>query len=170
MTASQTVSKKMSKFEVPFTKKFQSTDSDKLCMYKELKSFSPSDIQDLNALMQGLSKTSSTTEDRVRNIIESTDSHLYVAIEDNHIIGCASLCIAHTPEMKLGFIEAVSVNNDYRGKGIGKGLMDYLLSEAGKMSPILLHLTSNPKRIAANGLYKKLGFKLKETNCYIFEL
>jgi ribosomal protein S18 acetylase RimI-like enzyme len=29
-----------------------------------------------------------------------------------------------------------------------------------------IELTSNPKRTAANHLYRKLGFKLRETNHY----
>lgn len=33
-----------------------------------------------------------------------------------------------------------------------------------------LHLTSNPRREAANGLYRALGFEKKETNVYIMDL
>ena len=29
-----------------------------------------------------------------------------------------------------------------------------------------LSLTSNPGRVAANGLYREMGFVLVETNCY----
>ena len=33
-----------------------------------------------------------------------------------------------------------------------------------------IHLTSNPKREAANALYQKMGFEKKETNCYMMKI
>jgi len=33
-----------------------------------------------------------------------------------------------------------------------------------------LHLTSSPRRVAANGLYQSLGFVRYETNCYVWEV
>lgn len=47
-----------------------------------------------------------------------------------------------------------------------KQLMEYVLEQAKMFAPIELHLTSKPKRLAANKLYQSLGFQKKETNCY----
>jgi len=33
-----------------------------------------------------------------------------------------------------------------------------------------INLTSNPKRVAANKLYLKLGFKVRDTNNYTYSL
>lgn len=95
-----------------------------------------------------------------------TNSHLYVIIDQDHIVGCATLCVFHSPSGSKASIEDVVVSSDYRGQHLGKKLMEYVLEQARQFAPIELHLTSNPKRFAANKLYQSLGFQKKETNCY----
>ena len=66
------------------------------------------------------------------------------------------------------------VSSAYRGQHLGKQLMECVLEQAKSYAPmdstgsptIELHLTSNPKRVAANKLYLSLGLQKKETNCY----
>ena len=54
---------------------------------------------------------------------------------------------------------------------MGKALMEYLIEYARThYGDIVLNLTSNPKRIAANNLYRSLGFQQRETNVYKLEL
>jgi len=86
--------------------------------------------------------------------------------DDSQIIGCACLCVAHSPEFTLGFVESVTVLSGYRGQHLGRLLMECLMAEAKRLGVQHLHLTSNPKRVAANGLYQALGFKKYDTNCY----
>lgn len=74
--------------------------------------------------------------------------------------------MAHTPEFTLGFVESVTVLSECRGQHIGRKLMEHLIAEAKRMGVQSLHLTSNPKRMAANGLYQAMGFVRYETNCY----
>ena len=90
--------------------------------------------------------------------------------EGERIIGCACLCVAHTPEFTLGFVEVVTVLSKYRGLHIGRKLMEHLIAEAKHLRVQSLHLTSNPKRVAANGLYRKIGFEKYETNCYTLKI
>ena len=99
-------------------------------------------------------------------VLKDTNSHLYVILNDEHIVGCSTLCIFHSPTGTKASIEDVVVSSDYRGQHLGKKLMEFVLEQAKAYAPIELHLTSNPMRVAANKLYQSLGFQKKETNCY----
>lgn len=148
----------------------------------ELKSFSEADLRDMDELMHQLSASSCCTEERLRSVVDDENSHLYVIVvndNDNHnddvnpngrIVGCACFCVAHTPEFTLGFVEAVTVLSEYRGQHIGRKLMEHLIAEAKHLGVQSLHLTSNSKRVAANGLYQALGFERYETNCYTLKI
>ena len=57
-----------------------------------------------------------------------------------------------------------------RGKGVGKMLTSEALSLANKLGAKTVDLTSRPSRKAANELYKKAGFELRESNVYRFNI
>lgn len=99
-------------------------------------------------------------------VLKDSNCHLYVILDGERIVGCATLCVFHSPTGTKGSIEDVVVSSAYRGQHLGKRLMEYVLEQAKKFAPIELHLTSNPMRVAANHLYQSLGFQKKETNCY----
>ena len=44
--------------------------------------------------------------------------------------------------------------------------MEYAFQDAHQFALLEKHLTSNPKRVAANCLYQALGFEKKKTNAY----
>lgn len=119
--------------------------------------------------MRQLSERCVFTEEKLKATIEDRNCHLYVVQDNDRIIGCATLCVFHSPTGAKASIEDVVVLSDYRGQRLGKQLMEHVLAEAQKLAPIELHLTSNPKRVVANLLYQSLGFKRKETNCYMME-
>ena len=99
-------------------------------------------------------------------MLADPNSHLYVIREGGRIVACASLCNFHQPFSTDATIESVVVSSKMRGKGLGRKLMEHLLDEAVRMNVDCIHLTSKPTRVAANALYRKLGFERKETNCY----
>ncbi len=45
-----------------------------------------------------------------------------------------------------------------------------LLRHASDLGLRFVDLTSRPSRVAANNLYKKLGFQMRDTNCYRHQL
>lgn len=137
---------------------------------EELNSYSPADLQSLDVLMHELSATSTCTEAQLESVIAAPDSHLYVIRHEGQIIACACLCVAHSPEFTIGFVESVTVKREYRGRHLGKQLMEHLIAQAGRIGVHKLHLTSSPARVEANGLYQSLGFTRHETNCYQLEL
>lgn len=136
----------------------------------ELKSFSNNDISELDALMHELAPGASATEERVRKVIEDPNMHQYAIINGERMVACATLCICHTPEMVIGCVEAVVVTAACRGQHLGRKLMERLLTDAKGFGVQTIHLTSNPKRVAANGLYQALGFERKDTNCYTLNI
>lgn len=131
-----------------------------------------------------LSDRVNLTETDLMEVLKDSNCHLYVILEsltpdpssssaklrtgagEGRIIGCATLCVFHSPTGTKASIEDVVVSSAYRGQHLGKQLMEYVLEQAKAYAPIELHLTSNPMRVAANKLYQSLGFQKKETNCY----
>ncbi len=81
-------------------------------------------------------------------------------------VGMATL----VPVVKLsrleGRIEDVVVDEEYRGLGIGKCMMEFIIEKARTLGLSRLALTSNPSRKAASALYQSLGFERYETNMY----
>ena len=132
----------------------------------ELLTFTDYDFNDLLVLMQELSSNIIFTRESLDRMLADPNSHLYVIREGGRIVACACLCIYHQPFSTDATIESVVVSSKMRGKGLGRKLMEHLLEEAARMKVDCIHLTSNPKRVAANALYQKMGFERNETNCY----
>lgn len=136
----------------------------------ELLTYTPSDFTDLATLMQELSGNIVFTRESLERMLADPTSHLFVIREEDRIVACASLCIFHQPFSTDATIESVVVSSKMRGKGLGRKLMEHLLEEASRMNVDCIHLTSNPKRVAANALYQKMGFVKNETNCYVMKV
>ncbi len=124
-------------------------------------------VADLLGLMEELDPTLSVTPAMLQAAAENPDTHLFVAVEDGHVIGTASLCVMHCPSETKARIEDVAVASSCRGRGIGRQLMEHMLEFARReLAPVELNLTSRPARVAANQLYRSLGFQPYETNVY----
>ena len=131
-----------------------------------LHNYTQAQFDDLKQLMSELSDRVSLTQTNLLMVLKDSNCHLYVILDGEHIVGCATLCIFHSPTGTKASIEDVVVSSAYRGQHLGKQLMKYVLEQAKAFAPIELHLTSNPMRVAANKLYQSIGFQKKETNCY----
>ena len=133
---------------------------------QELHNYTQAQFEDLKQLMSELSNRVNFTQTNLMLVLKDSNCHLYVILDNDCIIGCATLCVFHSPTGIKASIEDVVVSSAYRGQHLGKQLMEYVLEQAKAYAPVELHLTSNPKRVAANKLYQSLGFQKKETNCY----
>ncbi len=136
----------------------------------QLTSFTEQDFQDLAGLMKELSDRLDLTEEHLRNVVTAPGTHMFVAREGGRIIGCATLCIYEAPSSRKGVIEDVVVAQEFRGRHVGRTLLEHILRTARTLAPIELQLTSKPARIAANALYSTLGFTRVDTNCYRIKL
>lgn len=135
-------------------------------MVEELKSYSPQNLADLDALMHELSATSFCNEELLNNALNDANVHVYVIRDGGHIVATGTICIKHTLEFTIADIESVVVSSKCRGRGYGKELMTAMIEAAKKMNVHHIQLTSNPARVVANQLYQELGFERYETNCY----
>jgi len=134
----------------------------------EIKRFNKKAYQAVNSLLPQLDPDSvPLTVEIFRRIINSEGTHLFIAEEgNNRISGILSAVVYHIPTGTKFWIEDVVVDEAYRGKGIGKALMLHAMNYARENGAKSVDLTSKPSRIAANKLYRDLGFDLRETNVY----
>lgn len=133
----------------------------------QLHSISNSQADDLLALMEVLDNTVPVTPEVLSAAAECPSTYLFAAVEDGHILGCASLCITRHPLGLKGGVEDVVVSPAARGRHIGRQLMEHIIAFAREeLSPIELHLTSRPSREKANLLYQSIGFQKHNTNVY----
>ena len=89
-----------------------------------------------------------------RDELARTDTrHYLVAEEDGRVVGYAGL-IAYSDE---AHVATIGVATDRQGQGIGAQLLDALLAEADRRSPVVL-LEVRADNEAAQGLYRRRGF------------
>jgi ribosomal protein S18 acetylase RimI-like enzyme len=86
------------------------------------------------------------------------------------IVGSLTLVTFRIPTGVRAWIEDVVVDGSQRGKGIGEALTRAALIRAAELGAKTVDLTSRPSREAANRLYRRVGFELRETNLYRFNL
>ena len=73
-----------------------------------MKAYSEAAQQALDRLMGELANGSRCTEDTLRAVVEDPNAHLYIVREEGQIVASACLCVAHTTEQQIGFVEAVA--------------------------------------------------------------
>ena len=119
-----------------------------------------------NLLGQLTSSPKEMNEALLQAIVESDRTHLFLAYIGYQMVGMATLAAYVIPTGTKAWVEDVVVDNNFRGKHIGKKLVNHVVEYTKKYSPCSLMLTSRPMRVAANKLYKSVGFEKRETNVY----
>ena len=93
----------------------------------------------------------------------------YVATDGQRIVGMLTLVGYVIPTGEKWQLEDVVLDESLRGKGIARRFLTWVIAEFRHGHPAVpVYLTSRPSRVAANALYRSLGFKSKETNNYKF--
>ena len=124
----------------------------------------------VNRLLPQLSKSAEPlTSGKLKEIVQSTHVHLFIAQEGTEVLGMLSLVVFPIPTGIRAWVEDVVVDESARGKGVGRALSEYALQAANEKGALTVDLTSRPSRVAANQLYQKVGFQLRETNVYRFQ-
>ncbi len=93
------------------------------------------------------------------SIFSSDEVDGIVALENEIVVGYASIHYLKKITRKSGIIEDVVVKEDQRGKGIGKLLVRNLIEKAKQNNCDKIILSSSEKNLK---FYKKLGFKKNE--------
>lgn len=131
-------------------------------------SITPEILSAFERLMPQLTQAPLPSRDELQKLIDSP-SRLIVARfpgETGPVVGSACLGVFRTPSGLHAHIEDVIVDESMRGKGLGEALVNALLDIAREMGLKGVSLTCNPRREAANALYRKMGFKEWKTNTY----
>ena len=137
-----------------------------------LRSLTESQLFDVQELIKELVPGLSVSSERLASLVAAPGTHFFAAVEDDgHVVGCATLCVFDTPTGRKASVEDVVVNPACRGRHIGRKLMAFIIDYARReLGDVELHLTSNPRRVAANNLYRSVGFQQRDPNVYNQEI
>ncbi|MEJ6765268.1 MAG: GNAT family N-acetyltransferase [Flavobacteriaceae bacterium] len=121
---------------------------------------------DYNQVIELWTKSLSNKFDNEINTDHVSDpsSITLVSVDNNTITGVASLYIIKKLTRTLGLIEDVAVNENYRGKGIGKKLVEKLIGIAADKKCDKTVLNSSKQN---SEFYKKIGFEINEIQMII---
>ena len=98
------------------------------------------------------------------NYLSDPNSITIVIVEENIIIGVATLHIIKKLTRILGRIEDVAVNENHRGVGIGKKLVKRLVKIGNEKKCDKIVLSSSEKN---SKFYEKIGFQKNELQMVI---
>ncbi|CAB4631752.1 unannotated protein [freshwater metagenome] len=120
----------------------------------------PATEADLNSIME-LEKASFGNDSWSRPVMKAellaTHTYYLVAYEDEKILGYAGL--SKLASASSADIQTIAVIDLYRKKGIGRDLMERLISQARTLGATLLFLEVREDKTAPQALYKSLGFE-----------
>ena len=104
-------------------------------------------------------------------VVDSQAADILLARDEaGIIIGTLTLVVFRTPAGVHAWIEDVVVDEAARGRGVGEALTRAGIALARERGAGAVELTSRPAREAANRLYRRLGFRLRQTNLYRLEM
>ena len=106
----------------------------------------------------------------LERLIKADSVTLLMARSDGSLVGTLTLVEFPIPTGIRAWIEDVIVDDRARGHGVGSALTLAAIDLARSRGARTIDLTSRPSRVAANALYQKLGFELRETNVYRFQI
>ncbi|WP_303324762.1 GNAT family N-acetyltransferase [Actinomyces radicidentis] len=138
---------------------------------------SPELVEAMGRLIPQLSRTvPALTEEQVRDLVAQPGVYLFVfrpnkPAEDgihHPILGMLTLATFTIPTGLRAWVEDVVVSSEARGQGAGRALVEAAVTHAQELGARTVDLTSRPSREAANRLYQRAGFELRETNVYRF--
>lgn len=98
------------------------------------------------------------------------NGYVSMVYENGQLIGMGWIFPRQTMLRHQAVVEDMIVDPAQRGKGLGEKILHDLLRWAKEQGVEVVELTTNPRRLAANSLYQKVGFKLHETNHYLLDM
>jgi ribosomal protein S18 acetylase RimI-like enzyme len=102
----------------------------------------------------------------LERIVADAATTLFVARGDGGIVGMLTLATFQIPTGVRAWIEDVVVDGEARGSGVAAALVQAALERSTELGARTVDLTSRPDRDAANRLYLRMGFDVRQTNVY----
>ena len=107
--------------------------------------------------------------DELARIVDHQANTLLVARDEGAIVGMLTLVTFPLPSGLRARIEDVVVDQAARGHGVGAALTMAAIDLARQQGARNVDLTSRASRAAANRLYQRLGFQLRDSNVYRYQ-
>jgi ribosomal protein S18 acetylase RimI-like enzyme len=107
--------------------------------------------------------------DQLARIVDHQANTLLVARDQGAIVGMLTLVTFPLPSGLRVRIEDVVVDQEARGHGVGTALTMAAIDLARQQGARNVDLTSRASRAAANRLYQRLGFQLRDSNVYRYQ-
>jgi ribosomal protein S18 acetylase RimI-like enzyme len=128
-------------------------------------------LSEVNKLLsqQSPNSTQVLSEEDIEEALTNENFFFLIAKEGSpnttRVVGMATIFFQRNLARWIAEIHDVVVDENCRGQGVGETLVRALLDIAQTFSKehnanVKLYLTSRPSRVAANKLYRKLGFSL----------
>jgi len=104
----------------------------------------------------------STAEDALARLIaETTFGRIWLIKIQEKAIGYVILTLGYSIEFhgRDAFIDEIFIEADYRGKGIGTKVIEFVELQCRESGIHALHLEVERENMSAQNLYRKLGFQ-----------
>jgi ribosomal protein S18 acetylase RimI-like enzyme len=102
----------------------------------------------------------------LERMVADAATTLFVARREGDIAGMLTLAAFEIPTGVRAWIEDVVVDTAARGAGVAEALVRAALERSAELGARTVDLTSRPDREAANRLYLRMGFEIRQTNVY----
>jgi ribosomal protein S18 acetylase RimI-like enzyme len=107
----------------------------------------------------------------LEEVVGDAGNVVFIARDDaGTIVGTLTLATFRIPTAMRAWIEDVVADSAASGQRVGELLSLAAIDEARRRGAKTVELTSRPSREAANHIYKKIGFTVRDTNVYRFDL
>lgn len=135
----------------------------------ELRRLSPKDWQEYKSIrlesIQDSPEAFASTYEEIDNAMSENDwkdwlnAYILGAYDEGLLVGCATL-LRNTSDRNnhIAHVYGVYVKQKYRGVGIGRMLLEKIITQAKELGIEILLLNCTITQTAAMGLYKNLGF------------
>jgi ribosomal protein S18 acetylase RimI-like enzyme len=124
-------------------------------------------VQAFGRLIPQLSRSAAPLDATgLRELVEWPGNRVLIARIGGEIVGALTLVMFPIPTGLRAWVEDVVVDESARGRGVGAALTTEAVRLARADGARTVDLTSRPSREAANRLYERLGFELRDSKVY----
>ena len=112
-------------------------------------------------------KCSKYSDSHFLEALKSDHMKVFVAEEEGQVVGEATIItyLAIRHNKPYVFVDELVVDEDYRGKGIGKALMQRAIEYGKEIDAKCVNVASRKDKTESHEFYKAIGFKLED---YVF--
>jgi ribosomal protein S18 acetylase RimI-like enzyme len=128
---------------------------------------SPTLLRAVTSLLPQLTSSGRTmTAAELNTMIASPHSTLFVAKDEDRIVGMISLAVVQMPTGLRSYLEDLVIDSSYRQRGAATALLQAAIGLARSSGARTLDMTSRPSRAGAIRLYERVGFQRRDTNAF----